>query len=101
MDIYTSTLLPFAKDYDLSLISWDGKTLLHNGTEGTILISVSGETGLAPAPVTQLKGDAFEVFSWASQRVFGKGGRETDVIVAPSASTGSESFGPHPRIYLV
>jgi len=91
MDIYTSALLPFAQQYNLSLVSWDASRLLYNGTEGAIIISVSGEEGLAPAPVTPLEGAAFDVFSWASQRVFGKGGREAEVVVSPSAATGSAS----------
>lgn len=91
--------MPFAKDYDLTLINWDGKTILHNGTEGTVLITIRGGVGAEPAPITELKGDHYKVFSWASQRVFGKGGREADVIVAPSAATGS-AFSASPFLHV-
>lgn len=93
MDIYSSALLPFARSFNLSLAAWDEPSrVLHTGTEGSIWLTVSGEAGLAPAPITRLEGSAFDVFSWASQRVFGKGGREADVVVSPSAATGSASL---------
>ena len=88
LDLYAGPVLPIAKKFSLTLIGHTGDTL-HTGTPGAGTITLGAQPdGLEPAPVTPLKGSAFEVFLSASRRVFGKEG-EGEVIVAPSAAGGN------------
>ena len=90
LDLYAGPVVPIAKKYNLTLISHDGKSL-HEGAPGAGKITLGAQPdSLSPAPVTPLKGSAFEIFLAASRRVFEKEG-EGEVIVAPSAATGNTS----------
>ncbi|CED85327.1 carboxypeptidase s [Phaffia rhodozyma] len=87
LDIYTDSILPTAEAYNFTLISFN-KTVLHEGSDGTIRIDIQGDDPLAPAPLTPVHGQAWDLFGWASRRVFEKDG-EDEVIVSPSAATGN------------
>lgn len=88
MDLYTNAIIPTAKAYNFTLLS-ENSTVLHEGSAGKIKVGTV-EAGLAPAPVTPVHGPAWELFGWASKRVFEKEGEEgLEVIVAPSAATGN------------
>lgn len=101
LDIYAGPVIPIAKAFNLTLIAANS-SVLHTPefSQGTVTLGVTGEKGLPVAPITPLSGKAWEIFTWASRRVWetkegdvdAAGGHGSgEVIIAPSAS----SLSPH------
>jgi hypothetical protein len=90
LDIFAHPVVPLAQRFNLTLIAANS-SVLHTPehSEGTVTLGVTGEKGLPVAPITPLSGKAWEIFSWASRRVWeeksdGAVGAGGEVIVAPS-----------------
>lgn len=87
--------MPIAQKFNLSLIAHNGSVLVPGGEdEGKVTVSLYGGEALSPSPTTPMgpgeQGKAWEIFGWASRRVFEteQGGK---VVLAPSGMTGNVS----------